>query len=278
MGTTGVRRARANRADSHPPAPPAWGGRLFLAPGVILYLGPGAVADEHAHHAVQLVWASEGEVTLRCPSRTTRVRAALVPASLPHSFEAQGQPLALLLVERHGPRGAALDRRAREDLGRDLHESLSGVRFPSLDLGPGEAMAWCESVFTALGVASTGVEALSRTTRRAITYIEGALDTVPSLADAAARASVSPTRLTHCFSAEVGIPFRRFVLWARLKRAVEETRRGASLTEAAVEAGFSDAAHLSRTFRAMFGLSPSMVLPLMEFFGGPWGTPDAPSR
>jgi AraC-like DNA-binding protein len=152
------------------------------------------------------------------------------------------------------------------------------VGFPSFELGPEEAMAWCEGVFTALGATSTGLEAPSRTTRRAIAYVEGALDTVPSLADAAARASVSPTRLTHRFSEEVGIPFRRFVLWARLKRAVEETRRGASLTEAAVEAGFSDAAHLSRTFRAMFGLSPSMVLPLMEFFGGPWGSPGAPSR
>ncbi len=261
------------------PSPtPAWGGRLFLAPGVFLYVGPGGVADEHAHHAVQFVWASEGELTLRWPARRTRVRAALVPANLPHSFEAQGQPLVLMLVERHGPRGAALERRAREGLGHELLESLSGLKFPSLEAGPEEAMAWCERVFTALGATSTGVEVPSRGIRRAIAYVESALDTVPSLEVAAARASVSPTRLTHRFSAEVGIPFRRFVLWARLKRAVEETRRGANLTEAAVEAGFSDAAHFSRTFRAMFGLSPSTVLPRMEFFGGHWVAPGAPSR
>ncbi len=259
-------------------APPAWGGRLFLAPGVFLYVGPGAAADEHAHHAVQFVWASEGELTLRWPAREARVRAALVPANLSHSFEARGQPIVLMLVERHGPRGAALDRRAKEGLGHDLLESLPGLKFPSLDIGSEEAMAWCESVFAALGATSTGVDAPTRGTRRAIEYVESALDTVPSLEVAAARASVSPTRLTHRFSAEVGIPFRRFVLWARLKRAVEETRRGASLTEAAVEAGFSDAAHFSRTFRAMFGLSPSMVLPHMEFFGGHWDAPGTPSR
>ena len=35
--------------------------------------------------------------------------------------------------------------------------------------------------------------------------------------------------------------------------------RGASLTEAAHLAGFADSAHLSRTFRAMFGVAPSLL-------------------
>jgi AraC-like DNA-binding protein len=65
----------------------------------------------------------------------------------------------------------------------------------------------------------------------------------------------------------VGIPFRRFVLWSRMRQAVASTQAGRDLTEAAVDAGFSDSAHLSRTFRAMFGLSPSMVLPLAEIVG-----------
>ena len=35
--------------------------------------------------------------------------------------------------------------------------------------------------------------------------------------------------------------------------------RGSSLTEAAHEAGFADSAHLSRTFRATFGIAPSFL-------------------
>ena len=35
--------------------------------------------------------------------------------------------------------------------------------------------------------------------------------------------------------------------------------RGANLTEAAHLAGFADSAHLSRTFRAMFGVAPSLL-------------------
>jgi AraC-like DNA-binding protein len=35
---------------------------------------------------------------------------------------------------------------------------------------------------------------------------------------------------------------------------------GHSLTEAAYQGGFADAAHFSRTFRRMFGLPPSQLL------------------
>jgi AraC-like DNA-binding protein len=34
---------------------------------------------------------------------------------------------------------------------------------------------------------------------------------------------------------------------------------GSSLTEAAVEAGFTDSAHFARLFRATFGVTPSYV-------------------
>ena len=69
---------------------------------------------------------------------------------------------------------------------------------------------------------------------------------------------------SHIFSAEgraaflfverTGLPFRTWVLWLRIQRAVELYAAGASLTVAAHEAGFADSAHLSRTFRRTFGL------------------------
>lgn len=250
--------------------PGSWGGRLVLAPGRVLYLGPGANADQHSHHAVQFVWLAEGLVEVTLPTGTIKAGAALVPARVPHTFSAPGRPLALLLVDSHGARGAALDRCAKELLGEDLASHLTGLKLPTITCSLEEAEVWVRSVLSALGVESVDAQAPSRTTRRAITYIEQALDGVPRITDAAAFASTSPSRLSHRFSAEIGLPFRRFVLWTRVKRAVEVARGGGDLAAAAAAAGFSDAAHLSRTFRAMFGLSPSVVLPFVELAGQPW--------
>jgi len=45
-----------------------------------------------------------------------------------------------------------------------------------------------------------------------------------------------------------------------MRVAVTSVLSGMTLTQAAHEAGFSDTAHLSRTFMDMFGVNPSTVL------------------
>jgi AraC-like DNA-binding protein len=229
-----------------------WRGRISLAAGAILYVGPGATADAHAHHAVQLVWSADPFV-LHVAGRRLERRAVLVPSSVRHLLDATGAEIALLLVEAHGPRGAALDAVARLARYRDLSQQLAARPLLS---SSGEIGLILEK----LGILPMR-SPITFITRRAIEYIEEHLAGVPRVTDLASLLGVSPTRITHLFTAEVGIPFRRFVLWTRIKRATVAYRRGRDLTAAALEAGFCDAAHFSRVFRAMFGLSPSLALP-----------------
>jgi transcriptional regulator GlxA family with amidase domain len=57
----------------------------------------------------------------------------------------------------------------------------------------------------------------------------------------------------------VGIPLRPYLAWLRVQRAAIDIVCGNSLGEAALAAGFSDAAHMSRTFRRMLGIAPSSL-------------------
>jgi AraC family transcriptional regulator len=84
-------------------------------------------------------------------------------------------------------------------------------------------------------------------------------EVAPSLSAAAAGLGLSAGRLRHLFVAETGLHYRGYVLWLRLERALREIAAGGSLTTAAHAAGFADSAHLSRTFRRMFGLAPSSL-------------------
>ncbi|MEV0342707.1 helix-turn-helix transcriptional regulator [Nocardia sp. NPDC050713] len=77
------------------------------------------------------------------------------------------------------------------------------------------------------------------------------------LADLARAVHLSESRLAHVFSAELGLPFRPYLRWLRIQRAVELLAAGHSLTDVAHEAGFADSAHLTRVCRAMFGAPPS---------------------
>jgi AraC family transcriptional regulator len=91
--------------------------------------------------------------------------------------------------------------------------------------------------------------------RKMSAWAAARLDTPVTLADAAAHVGLSNGRARHLFVEETGLPFRTYLLWRRLMRAVEIFSTGSSLTNAAHGAGFSDSSHLSRTFRRMFGIT-----------------------
>ncbi|MCX2769548.1 helix-turn-helix transcriptional regulator [Pseudoalteromonas sp. B530] len=71
---------------------------------------------------------------------------------------------------------------------------------------------------------------------------------------------LSPSRFLHLFTEQVGIAWRPYVLWRRLICSVVAIQQGNNLTQAAMLAGFADSAHLSRTFKRQFGITPTEAL------------------
>lgn len=67
--------------------------------------------------------------------------------------------------------------------------------------------------------------------------------------------NLSPSRFSHWFVEQSGIPFRSYKKWLKLRRAMDALLDGTPPTSAAMEAGFSDLAHMSRAFSESFGLT-----------------------
>ena len=76
----------------------------------------------------------------------------------------------------------------------------------------------------------------------------------------AERVGVSSSQLQRLFKVATGIPIRRYRLWHRLFEASVLIGLGRSLTDAAVEAGFSDSSHFTHTYYSMLGLKPSAIM------------------
>jgi AraC-like DNA-binding protein len=94
---------------------------------------------------------------------------------------------------------------------------------------------------------------------RAVAHVRAHLGAPLTLDDVAEVACLSPSRFRHLFVEQTGMALRPYILWRRFLRVWELLGDGASLSTAAHEAGFADAAHLSRTSRAMFGFPPSAM-------------------
>jgi AraC-like DNA-binding protein len=74
------------------------------------------------------------------------------------------------------------------------------------------------------------------------------------------RLKLERTSALRMFKAATGQTFRRFKQWSALQHAARQIAAGELVRTAAMDAGFADTAHLSRTFRMSFGLSPAQAI------------------
>ena len=241
-----------------------WEGGLVLDHGIVTYFGSGALAAAHRHDAVQIVLGLDHFLDLTIDGVAMRLRAAVVPVRLEHRLMSTGRT-AVILAEPFGRMGAALTTLGREREGQDLWPQLSAIAGQEMR-SVTDLATWSITVIEAL-TGMTYSEAWANV-RPAILhvrrYVEEHLDGVPRLSEIADVLGFSDRQLRRIIDEELGMPFRRYVLWRRLRIAALRVHGGADLTTAAIEAGFSDSAHLSRVFRQMFGMTPSDVLPHLQ--------------
>ncbi|GAB3461757.1 hypothetical protein GCM10027519_23860 [Kineococcus endophyticus] len=224
--------------------------RIGIAGARAFYAGPGLDLSPHRNAAATLVVTLDAPFRLCLPDGggtalgpAASRSAAFVPPGTLHRVRATG-PVLFAYLDALSDDVAAL-----------AHHRDGDVAVPDLDLDGG-----VEEVFDALGVrrrapVDPGLVA-------AVRRLDVRPQDVPSVAAAAALVGLSPSRFQARFRRAVGVPFRRYRLWRRLAVAITGSAAGQSLTEAAHAAGFAGSAHLSGTFRTMFGLTPSDLLAL----------------
>jgi len=246
----------------------AYGSLVFWEGASLWVLGtrpgdaPYPKTDFHSHHAVQVTLALRGGLTLETRTAHLATRAAAVAPDTEHAFSGESL-VAHLFIDPEGLAGRTLL--------RDLFATDSLVAIPASRLAdlPAQLLRLFEKprrderAFIELGRAfvaklAPGSERDDRPevrVRKMSAWAAARLDTPVSLADAAEHVGLSSGRARHLFVEQTGLPFRTYLVWLRLTRAVELFSAGSSLTDAAHGAGFSDSSHLSRTFRRMFGIS-----------------------
>jgi AraC-like DNA-binding protein len=216
----------------------------------------------HRHHVVQVTLALSGTIDFEGEGgRVTAAAVAIAPDAL-HAFEGTGL-VAHLFIAPDGKPGRRIARAlfsqgpiaavAAPDLG-DLAARLRAT-FEDPHHTDDDLRAVGQSLIARLAGDGAPADAPDARIAKLLAWLAPQLAGAVRLSDAAAFLALSPGRARHLFVQQTGLPFRTYLLWLRLMRAVELYAGRASLTEAAHGAGFADSAHLSRTFRRMFGIA-----------------------
>ena len=250
--------------------PVAGVGRIIGWPGGSLWIGRHlAPIQEHAHHAIQISLAMEGSFKIQADGwpEARETRGMVVMPDRRHRFDGCGASVAILFVEPNSSRGAALrarfagfdiallsDTEAREAV-RYLHARYTAA-------APDDSMAqFAQGAVCRIAGNPAMAPSEDRRITAALAWMHARLAATIRLEEVAAMVHLSPSRFRHLFVTQTGTSLRAWLLWARMAHAVECAFQGRSWTEAAHDAGFADAAHLTRTCRRVFGVAPTMLVP-----------------
>jgi AraC-like DNA-binding protein len=230
----------------------------FVWPAAMIVWGPGFRTARHRHHAVQLLMTMHGTMLIRGGAGTDWMKcgAALVRTDALHEIDARDTTALIGFVDSESELGAALSSRIEDDV---------------CCVPPTEVACWRASL--GMPLTAERVERWVRTEflhRRHVPEIHPRVNRVlkylrerpeiphdVSLKTLSRVSGLSPSRFMHAFTESVGVPLRPYILWLRLQSAACDLNNGANVTAAAHSAGFSDAAHLTRTFRRMLGMTPT---------------------
>ncbi|MFZ5444545.1 MAG: AraC family transcriptional regulator [Myxococcota bacterium] len=245
---------------------PLQGPELPLWPPILASVGPGSRSVAHAHHAMHLVLALEGRVAVTLDDgRVRRACGVLTAPDVPHAIDGAGVTTLLVFLDPESEVGAALLASMRAPvrlLSRQERDRLVADGVDALRLMTADGVEWVRRTAALLGGAGLRARRpVHPRVRKALRLLREDPSRAASLRALAADVGLSEGRLMHAFTESIGIPLRPYVLWLRLQRAASAIVTGQSVSEAAAWAGFSDAAHLSRSFKRAFGMTPSMLVP-----------------
>lgn len=243
--------------------------------GRIVYACGGMQTELHKHFAAEILLSPGSSFTLRTADGDQEYGAAMIAPNTEHELLAGDSPLLVFMVDPDGEefRFFSDDANYREKI-----RALDPNDFAPLSGSLNDVMegrASCRDAYALLNEVLLHCADLSAPKREWDERIPKVLEMIKATEDLgevsvyelAEAVGVSDNRLMHLFKQHMGLPLRRYLLWLKLRRVAMMIQDGVNVTEAAYSAGFSDAAHLSRTFKEMFGVPPTFFLNNVAFTG-----------
>jgi len=237
----------------------------------IFYGSHSRTVDDHSHPVIQLIFAIRGTFGSKDDSgHWVAKKGLLIAPNCPHECDASDIPIISIQIDLESSLGewilsnqlkyrSIIDYPAEDIVGIDINgfsDYLVQEDWPAIR----------EMVETAFGFRRT-TPLLHKDNRiqDVVEFISNNIGQKINSEVLTEVACLSESRLLHLFKEEMGLPIRNYILWLRLQFVIELILEGNSLTTASYQAGFSDQAHMTRTFRNMIGVPPSLILKNSKF-------------
>ena len=231
--------------------PKDWRGNVAFSDDMAIFRGPVGGNDAHSHWASQLTIALDGEVGFVTAEGEGRAEAVYFASKTEHRL-LSGLICSIYFDPLSDSPFKDLDSRASAGwlaLSRDQLPEPLAVVTTDTDLealvapgalgAPDSRLSSDERLGTVMDAIRAAIDDGRDVDRRSLAEL----------------VRLSPTRFSHWFVEQTGVPLRSYKKWLKLRLALDALVDGKGPAEAAMRGGFSDQAHLSRAVSESFGLT-----------------------
>lgn len=226
-------------------------------------------ASSHSHGMMQFFVCLKDSLNIKVNGKKIDCTCILVNKNIKHSFKTENQICFTSVIEPTSVFGMALNTllgdkdyyipeenqsaRIRTSL-TPMLESFSRESYEKLMTVISECLGWNDSK-----------SSLDDRIVNLLDILAHCSCDDHSIEEYAEKLCLSPSRLSHLFSEEVGIPLKKYLSLHQLERAFEKILKGESITDAAMEADFDSPSHFAFTVKKMMGLPARNTVKNSEF-------------
>ncbi|WII38239.1 helix-turn-helix domain-containing protein [Paenibacillus thiaminolyticus] len=241
---------------------------LFSCEDHISFLTTKVDAHDHIHHYIQVTIGLEHDFDVTIGNQPLRVSGVILPSNTRHKLHGGEEWQWYLLVNPESLFGEMLKRaflHKNDAYVLDAH-MVNQLRHIATDClltaaCPEAYMKAFGRTKEALGLHESGME---HTLDNRILDVLSCIEQSPlhhlTVKRLSQRVYLSESRLSHLFKEEVGISLSSYILLQKMETAFHYIFSGHTMTEAAMEAGFSSSSHFTRTVRDKLGMPPRAIV------------------
>ncbi len=237
---------------------------VYIWDNVSLLLLSNINSSMHKHSAFEIYIALDSYFLMDWGNGFKKYKSLIINSNIPHKFSGNNGAYALILINRNHELSNYLlhnilkgnpYKKLNPDPFQDIITLLSFPHSEKLNYKSGKDLT--EKIIVRLTNNFQKKTSIDPRIEKAISIIHSSVKDPIKLSSLAKSTNLSESRIRHLFKEETGLSVRQYIANKRIIEALKLIIDGCSKTYAAHEVGFSDLAHLSRTFKSFYGLTLS---------------------
>lgn len=212
----------------------------------------------HRHMAAHIIISMGNTMCVVANDELFQCHGIMIPSGTPHTVNTYGNPVLVFLYD------------CTTDIANQIQsiQCISGECCQNIVASYADMEQsyttdnYChfvEAVLSQLGLVGTTPRVKDERIISAMKHIQSMSSEQLSCQEVADTVYLSQSRFSHLFKEQVGMTFASYLIYQRIMYVYAQAFRGKTITEAALEAGFSSSAHFADVNRRVFGLSASTL-------------------